>query len=1298
MKAIKVFAAVLMCAAMVVACNPDPVIEEASIKVSPETATFNANSPVAATVSVTANKAWTATSSASWLTISPKSGEGAGTVTLTATENVGPAGEAAEARTAEVTFTAEDKTATVKVTQKAETIVFVVDKTEAPVPADGASVVIEVEYNTPYEVEIPAAATWITKGATKATQKASVTLSVAANDVKETREATVRLVPVSGDAKSVKITQDAKKVDYKKLNSAENLLAFANAVNAGEDLEAFDEDGDGVFVLEANIDLTGVEWPGIGSALYNTALDTTKAFRGVFDGNNHSINNLSVNVPADAVSLTTAGLFGSTFGATIKNLELGAGCVLSSKAANQTCLGSIVGFAMNTTIENCKSAATVNYDGGTQAVRQSIGGLVGSMNISNALPRAEKAVLKGCTFAGKMTSKNAANTGNGGTGISLGGIVGFAEGTKNAAEEYPIWNTIENCVNEGAISGEATRIAGIVASCNNATNVNGCTNKGTISCTDVTASNSRVGGVVSTMNARTAMKDCVNYGTVEYAVAGNTTQGYAAGVVGQVNDNANVVDGCKNFGDVKSDMFGADLCYMGSILGNANSKTAVIKNCQVEGYVGPYTDFDTKKVLVTKENYETYLTLAASKATKLVLEGNYCTVEAPKYLTMGSEAELLEVAKVAAKLGPGSTVTVTADFAITDTKLAHAIDTLRADLIGGGHTITYNFTEVPEAHLIPSTGATPADTLLRAETLGNLEVGLIGVCCGNISNLKVAGKIACAQTAGSGTYHIGGIVGRFMGSTIENCENNVEIVAATQVTHHIGGIAGYTDPGAKLTNCVNKAAVGMIIPDRGTANASQIGGIIGHIEGSATLTKCTNDAVVTYEGKGTPRLGGICGYINNATTVTYNTCINNGDVVWNEGAYTSSSWSYVGGLTGYHGTPTHEANILYKDCVNNGDIKIDITETKSKTRCGGIASHAGISNTAYVENELTWTFDGCVNNGNIVTPSTAANNYFGGILGFAEKTAKCVFKDCTNKGSITCPGTPKMGAIFGGMGGSASEFNNVIVDPECKLVAGKTTTTLGLLVGDNNAFTTKATGRVAGTISNGGTETVTTMENYASYLAGTKTAMGEGWDATGVVFNGLSSMDPLSGTYKVASLKVLGAVGTGAWVEAKDKSWMWNSTVSKEYDNILTLQATGMSATAATATVNYAAGADGGFWDYVLIADKNKLGTGSVDLSGNYGQLPHGDATAFITLSNGAVKINGSIEATALMPGSYPYTIEEAYVTNATLAVPEGSIALVFKCNLYPSDKYEWDKAWASTDFDRFMIHPFLYAMIFTKQ
>lgn len=181
-----------------------------------------------------------------------------------------------------------------------------------------------------------------------------------------------------------------------------------------------------------------------------------------------------------------------------------------------------------------------------------------------------------------------------------------------------------------------------------------------------------------------------------------------------------------------------------------------------------------------------------------------------------------------------------------------------------------------------------------------------------------------------------------------------------------------------------------------------------------------------------------------------------------------------------------------------------------------------------------------------------------------------------------------------------------------------------------------------------------------------------------------------AGTYKVTNLKVLGGAGSTGFVEVKDKSWMWNSSVNKEYDNLLVVNSD-------DATVDYQAGADGAYWDYILVADKNKLETGDMDLSHNFGKLPHEKVPISVDATSGNATINGYISSRVLIPGEYPIIVEWASASG-TVTVPAGSIAFVFSCQVMPDSSYTWDDAWAYTDFERFGLRPLIYVMIFAKQ
>ena len=396
--------------------------------------------------------------------------------------------------------------------------------------------------------------------------------------------------------------------------TAADLKEFASLVKSGGDVTKFMVDG--VVVLGADIDLGGEEWTPIGAGSVTSAgviATGDVPFTGVFDGKGHTVDNFKVSIAADAASDYAAGLFGILNGATVKNVVIGSKAVFEAKSAKASYMGGVAGFALNATIEACTNKASMSLTAATDNIRECLGGIVGEMYTAEGDSYAS--YVKGCVNEGTITSKNSVNTKNGGTGLSVAGIVGFSDG-KN-------FNYIQSCTNKVAIAAEATRLAGIVASANAKTKVEDCINEGKISGTDVKASNSRIAGICSAGSTDDTFTRCINRGDIVFDKAGDTTHGYAAGILGQAN-NPITIDACENYGTIQSDFFkvSGDV-FMGTILGNANSKAVNIKNCKVGGKIGPLTEDDTYKIVtLTAENYATYITLCNSKGTKCVLEGN----------------------------------------------------------------------------------------------------------------------------------------------------------------------------------------------------------------------------------------------------------------------------------------------------------------------------------------------------------------------------------------------------------------------------------------------------------------------------------------------------------------------------------------------------------------------------------------------------------------------------------------------------------------------------------------------------
>ena len=167
-------------------------------------------------------------------------------------------------------------------------------------------------------------------------------------------------------------------------------------------------------VLSADIDLNNEPWTPIGP-------DKDSAYTGTFDGQGHTVKNLSVTVN---VQPGRAGLFGCVKDGTIRKLSV-AGSV--SCTANQGWCGGIAGYAMDETIENCASLCTVSCTG----IDARVGGIVGLVDYNS-----RTLIIRDCYNIGKITGRSDNGSGD------AGGICGFYMNGK-----------ISNCYNVGEITG-----------------------------------------------------------------------------------------------------------------------------------------------------------------------------------------------------------------------------------------------------------------------------------------------------------------------------------------------------------------------------------------------------------------------------------------------------------------------------------------------------------------------------------------------------------------------------------------------------------------------------------------------------------------------------------------------------------------------------------------------------------------------------------------------------------------------------------------------------------------------------
>ena len=287
-------------------------------------------------------------------------------------------------------------------------------------------------------------------------------------------------------------------------------------------------------ILTADIDLAGYEWTPIGTA--------SKQFAGTFDGQNHTVDNLSINYSSTTPIPLYRGLFGWVSGANvtdrakIENLTVNGTVVASStKSVNDAYVGGIAGRADYADLTNLHANVDVSIKR-TSGNYQSVGGVVGgtyySLNVTN------------CSNSGNVTGWR-----------YCAGIVGnISSGSQPS--------TITGCVNTGSITAPSTCAAGIVSNLPNGCKVTACYNTGTIK-----AGGNYPAGIVGYC-ANSEVRSCFNLGTVTC----NTTFTYGS-VIGTVS-SADAV--------IKNLYYLEGTCEKGGIgaVKNAETQTAAVRTAE----------------------------------------------------------------------------------------------------------------------------------------------------------------------------------------------------------------------------------------------------------------------------------------------------------------------------------------------------------------------------------------------------------------------------------------------------------------------------------------------------------------------------------------------------------------------------------------------------------------------------------------------------------------------------------------------------------------------------------------------
>ena len=216
----------------------------------------------------------------------------------------------------------------------------------------------------------------------------------------------------------------------------------------------------------------------IGNNFGREGADAIRPFSGVFDGDGHTISDISMNWDVYGF----AGLFGIISNATVKNLTINNSSFYAGYG-----VAAIAGTALNSTISGCQTTSSVSVsDYYYYAAGICAGALGGTVEISDCF--------------------NAA---------TVSGEYGYTAGIISTSDCDGL--TIARCGNNGTISDNNSSAAGIICSSANTISIKDCYNSGDVfTYNDQGAANTFAAGIMATIeanfNGSISIANCYNRG------------------------------------------------------------------------------------------------------------------------------------------------------------------------------------------------------------------------------------------------------------------------------------------------------------------------------------------------------------------------------------------------------------------------------------------------------------------------------------------------------------------------------------------------------------------------------------------------------------------------------------------------------------------------------------------------------------------------------------------------------------------------------------------------------------------
>jgi len=678
-----------------------------------------------------------------------------------------------------------------------------------------------------------------------------------------------------------------------------------------------------------------------------------------------------------------------------------------------------------------------------------IGGIVGTLNSGG--------VVEGNTNDGNILTDHSAPNDN---WQAAGGIVGFEE------KQGSILNTIRNNVNNGDVTikvenntTHANRIGagGILGIGILALEVEGNTNNGKVSVTNKAAGDAFAGGVTGWLRgASSLMKDNVNKGAVSCATSDNT-KAYAGGVVGAISESVYLVSEANATGDKNE---GAVTCANASGAGViAGFNGGALKSCVTGGSVNgtaisdsnfatlavgtnigtvddlkspsgssasvPKLAVSPSEIRASADAGESTFTVTSNIEWKVVSDASWAVVTPAS----GKEDGTVTVAYEA---NPSSEAERTAVLTVSGEGVSGVTVTLiqakRMDNAPHAITSAADLADFAAAALVATPDFSPWQDASGVVKI-TADIDASALTCFPIksipADLVIDGQnhTITLNLTSDGQYV--SIFNEFNG-TLKNLKT-----AGSVTTTYAGGEEYRVAPmictlvGGTVENCVNNATITTLGAGSPNTRYNYVGGIVAVFNGDgATISGCVNNGAITVKNNTCTMVGGITSYGQTAATaptLTIENCENHGDIVLD---HTGGNWNYIGGVVGKMGASSNPFKLFtIKNCTNDADI----TVTKApKIRGGGVFGSCGAASDYEISGNV---FSGTIT----VDSEEAVDRLFGGTgPGYSEAGAIGTISNCTFSGKIIAAkdgGNIYFGGIYGNNGSGS-----IVIDG-CKATA-----------------------------------------------------------------------------------------------------------------------------------------------------------------------------------------------------------------------------------------------------------------------